>query len=167
MRKVDLASVLAILFVGVLAIGFLFGPTLSASETEPEKPKVLAVTEDIPPKVEPPPPPPPVVEEPPAPAKKITAAKPRRTTARNEDISGYEGDVWWALAQCESPTGRDSDSGRYHGYFQFTLSTWASVGGTGDPHEYSYEEQRAMAQKLQARSGWGQWPACARKLGLR
>jgi hypothetical protein len=25
----------------------------------------------------------------------------------------------------------------------------------------------AVAKRLQARSGWGQWPVCARKMGLR
>lgn len=77
------------------------------------------------------------------------------------------GDIWRALANCESALGNDSRSGKYHGYFQFSLATWQSVGGTGDPHTYSYEEQLHFAQILQARSGWGQWPVCSRKLGLR
>jgi hypothetical protein len=78
-------------------------------------------------------------------------------------------DVWARLAQCES--GGDprahSKSGAYHGAFQFSLSTWRSVGGPGDPHEHPYAVQRHYAQVLQARSGWGQWPACSRALGLR
>jgi hypothetical protein len=41
------------------------------------------------------------------------------------------------------------------------------VGGSGLPSEASMEEQTARAQALQARSGWGQWPACTAKLGLR
>jgi len=28
------------------------------------------------------------------------------------------------------------------------------------------EVQIAAAQRLQARSGWGQWPSCAKRLGL-
>ena len=35
------------------------------------------------------------------------------------------------------------------------------------PHQNSRAEQIAVAQRLQAAAGWGQWPACSRKLGLR
>ena len=77
-------------------------------------------------------------------------------------------DVWARLAQCESG-GRPnvvSASGRFHGLYQFSVPTWQSVGGTGLPSQASPAEQRHRAQLLQARSGWGQWPACARRLGL-
>ena len=78
------------------------------------------------------------------------------------------GDVWGALAKCESggnPTAVSS-SGKYHGLYQFSVGTWQAVGGAGLPSEASAEEQTQRAQALQARSGWGQWPACAAKLGL-
>lgn len=75
---------------------------------------------------------------------------------------------WDALAQCESGGNWQANTGNgYYGGLQFLPSTWRSVGGTGLPHEASREEQVARGQALQARSGWGQWPACARKLGLR
>lgn len=76
--------------------------------------------------------------------------------------------VWTALAQCESGGNPSavSASGRYYGLFQFSLPTWQAVGGSGLPTEASPEEQLLRAQSLQARSGWGQWPACAAKLGL-
>ena len=79
------------------------------------------------------------------------------------------GDVWAALAQCESGGNPKavSSSGRYYGLYQFSLSTWQSVGGSGLPTDASADEQTARAQALQARSGWGQWPACSTKLGLR
>ena len=51
--------------------------------------------------------------------------------------------------------------------YQFTLETWQALGGTGYPHEADAATQTAMAKKLQAQSGWGQWPGCADKLGLR
>ena len=41
------------------------------------------------------------------------------------------------------------------------------MGGSGLPSQASAEEQTMRAQTLQARSGWGQWPACSKKLGLR
>ncbi|WP_425956157.1 transglycosylase family protein [Xylanimonas sp. McL0601] len=78
------------------------------------------------------------------------------------------GDVWAALAQCESGGRADavSSNGLYFGLYQFTVSTWRSLGGSGLPSGASPAEQTQRAQALQARSGWGQWPACARKLGL-
>lgn len=77
------------------------------------------------------------------------------------------GSVWDRLRRCESPDGRSSASGRYHGFFQFSQQTWASVGGSGNPGAASYDEQLKRAKILQARSGWGPWPACSRRLGLR
>jgi uncharacterized protein YabE (DUF348 family) len=66
---------------------------------------------------------------------------------------------WAALARCESG-GRPnavSASGRYRGLYQFSTTTWASVGGSGDPAAASPEEQTMRAQMLYARSGAGQW----------
>lgn len=79
------------------------------------------------------------------------------------------GDVWAALAQCESggnPT-VVSRNGLYHGLYQFSVGTWQSVGGSGLPSQASPAEQTERAIALQARSGWGQWPHCSSKLGLR
>lgn len=77
------------------------------------------------------------------------------------------GDVWARLAQCESGGNPATNTGNgFYGMYQFTLSTWQSVGGSGLPSNASAAEQTKRAQMLQARSGWGQWPACARKLGL-
>lgn len=78
-----------------------------------------------------------------------------------------QGDVWWALAGCESGHTNANTGNSYYGYFQFLPSTWRSVGGTGLPTDHSYAEQRHRAIILQQRSGWSQWPACTRRLGLR
>ncbi|MBI9114664.1 transglycosylase family protein [Sanguibacter sp. YZGR15] len=79
------------------------------------------------------------------------------------------GDVWGQLAQCESGGNPSivSSNGLYHGLYQFSVGTWQSVGGSGLPSQASPEEQTQRAQALQARSGWGQWPHCSSKLGLR
>lgn len=77
------------------------------------------------------------------------------------------GDVWAALAQCESGGNPAANTGNgYYGMYQFSLPTWQAVGGTGLPSENSAAEQTLRAQILQARAGWGQWPACARRIGL-
>lgn len=75
--------------------------------------------------------------------------------------------VWAALAQCESGGNPRAVSGPYHGLYQFSVSTWRSVGGQGLPSQASPAEQLKRAKILQARSGWGQWPACSRKIGVR
>lgn len=81
------------------------------------------------------------------------------------------GDVWRALAQCESGMRQDAvGEGVHYSYFQWKLATWRSVKAEGDPDDprnAEYGVQVAAAKRLQARSGWGQWPACSRRLGLR
>lgn len=74
------------------------------------------------------------------------------------------------LAQCESHGNPSavSRSGKYRGAFQFSLATWRSMPRrAGDPATHTYEEQRDSARDLVNRSGWGQFPACSRKLGFR
>lgn len=94
-------------------------------------------------------------------------AKRRMATARvSRAAAAPRGDVWGALARCES--GMRNDTGApYYGYFQFSAPTWRSLGYGGLPHEHDYATQLTAAQRLVQRSGWGQFPACARKLGLR
>ena len=76
-------------------------------------------------------------------------------------------DVWAKLAQCESGGNPATNTGNgFYGMYQFTLETWQSLGGTGYPYEADAATQTAMAKKLQAQAGWGQWPGCADKLGL-
>jgi resuscitation-promoting factor RpfB len=76
--------------------------------------------------------------------------------------------VWDRLAQCESGGNWSINTGNgFYGGVQFTASTWHAMGGTGLPHQASRETQIAIAKKLQARAGWGQWPGCSSKLGLR
>jgi uncharacterized protein YabE (DUF348 family) len=81
-------------------------------------------------------------------------AKPADTAVVTAD-----GLNWAALAKCESGGRPDavSASGKYRGMYQFSTSTWAGVGGSGDPAEASAEEQTMRAQMLYARSGAGQW----------
>ena len=109
-----------------------------------------------------------------APVEQVVAVgtKERPVAAAPAASSGggsYTGSgVWGALAQCESGgnPGAVSANGLYYGLYQFSVGTWQAMGGSGLPSQASPAEQTARAQALQARSGWGQWPACARKLGL-
>ena len=123
-----------------------------------------------PPPTEPPPPPtteaPTTTEETAPPETEPPAEAPPDSGGGFGDPSSYE--TWDALAECESGGNWAANTGNgYYGGLQFSASTWHSVGGTGLPHEHSRETQILMGQRLQARSGWGQWPACSRELGLR
>lgn len=97
-----------------------------------------------------------------APRARVARSQPRRSEVRGPAT----GDVWHALAECES--GNTNDGGApYYGYFQFSAATWRSMGHDGTADQYPYDVQLAAAQRLQARSGWGQWPVCSRKIGVR
>lgn len=76
--------------------------------------------------------------------------------------------VWDRLAKCESGGNWGINTGNgYYGGLQFSAGTWRSVGGSGLPHQHSRAEQIKRGKILQQRAGWGQWPSCTRKLGLR
>jgi LysM repeat protein len=78
------------------------------------------------------------------------------------------GGVWDRLAGCESGGNWAINTGNgYYGGLQFSLSSWRAVGGSGYPHQASKAEQIARAERLQAIQGWGAWPACTAKLGIR
>ena len=81
------------------------------------------------------------------------------------------GSVWDSLAQCESTGNWAINTGNgFSGGLQFTPSTWAGFGGTAyapEAWQATREQQIAVAEKVQAAQGWGAWPACTSKLGLR
>ena len=67
---------------------------------------------------------------------------------------------WDALAMCEStmnPKAVNKTNGKYFGLYQFSVETWAGVGGTGNPADASPEEQNARARILFMKYGAGQW----------
>ena len=98
--------------------------------------------------------------------------KPKRSTTSGggstPSASVASGSVWDRLAQCESGGNWSINTGNgFYGGLQFTLSTWRANGGSGMPHHASRAQQIAVAKKVQASQGWGAWPACTSKLGLR
>jgi hypothetical protein len=72
--------------------------------------------------------------------------------------------VLQAIAACES--GGDpraiGGGGLYRGKYQFSVETWASVGGSGDPAAAPEAEQDMRAARLYARAGATPWPVCGR-----
>ena len=83
-------------------------------------------------------------------------------TAAADPSSG----AWLALRQCESGNRYNINTGNgYYGAYQFDLSTWRSVGGTGYPHQASAAEQDYRALYLYRMRGWAPW-ICAALAGL-
>ena len=82
--------------------------------------------------------------------------------------SADTGSAWDRLAQCESTGNWNINTGNgFSGGLQFTPGTWRAFGGKGLAHHASREQQIAVAERVLAKQGWGAWPACSRKLGLR
>jgi transglycosylase-like protein len=100
---------------------------------------------------------------PPAPAV-VTAPAPAPAPAAGD---GGAGGVWFQLRECESGDYYQANTGNgYFGAYQFSQQTWTNLGYPGRPDLEPPAMQDAAAQKLQAESGWGQWPACSAALGL-
>jgi uncharacterized protein YabE (DUF348 family) len=92
----------------------------------------------------------------------VTPAVDEQVTVGTKDkptaTPSADGLNWAALAKCESGGNpRAVNPAGYYGLYQFSLSTWRSVGGSGNPIDASPDEQTARAQTLYARSGAGQW----------
>ncbi|MFD4368380.1 transglycosylase family protein [Rhodococcus sp. NPDC058521] len=102
----------------------------------------------------------------PTPATVRVGTKPRPSAPAVSNAS-----TWDSIAQCEATGNWAINTGNgFYGGLQFTQSTWASFGGT----EYApradlatREQQIAIGEKVRAGQGWGAWPSCTSKLGLR
>ena len=115
--------------------------------------------------------------------KEVKKAKPAviaRGTKRAVAASGNTGaaapavaggSVWDSIAQCESGGNWAINTGNgYQGGLQFSPSTWAGHGGTAyapTADQATREQQIAVAERVQASQGWGAWPACTARLGIR
>ncbi len=74
--------------------------------------------------------------------------------------------TWAGLRQCESGGDYTTNTGNnYFGAYQFSASTWRSLGYGGLPHEAAPAVQDQAALRLAQRSGFGQWPVCGRGMG--
>lgn len=109
-------------------------------------------------------------------AKPATIARGTKSAARAASGSAAapavaDGSVWDAIAACESGGNWSINTGNgYQGGLQFNQSTWAAYGGTAyapSADQATREQQIAVAERTQAAQGWGAWPACTAKLGLR
>ncbi len=103
-------------------------------------------------------------------AQQIRTAERKRVEKRQREAKeafaalpgGVSIETLESIAECESggdPTIVSSD-GSYRGKYQFSFSTWETVGGSGDPAEASEAEQDYRAALLYSQSGSSPWPVC-------
>ena len=87
----------------------------------------------------------------------------RRDRARRARANRTASPTLEAIAACESGGNPATNTGNgFYGKYQFTLSTWQSVGGSGNPAAASEAEQNKRAALLYAREGASPWPVCGR-----
>jgi len=93
---------------------------------------------------------------------------PAPATSPTQRSAAVGGGVWDRLAQCESGGNWAVNTGNgYSGGLQFSSGTWQANGGSGSASNASRAEQIRVAQRVLASQGWGAWPSCSARLGLR
>ncbi|MCW2519466.1 MAG: hypothetical protein JWR46_2085 [Mycobacterium sp.] len=82
-----------------------------------------------------------------------------------------QGDTWDALSRCEAGGNWAINTGNgFYGGVQFDQNTWERNGGLRYAQRADLatrEEQIAIAEVTRARQGWGAWPVCSGRLGVR
>ncbi|MDF3146331.1 MULTISPECIES: transglycosylase family protein [unclassified Streptomyces] len=78
---------------------------------------------------------------------------------------------WGCVAKCESGGNWRINTGNGHyGGLQFSQSTWEGFGGAKYAPRADLatrKEQITIARKVVAVQGWGAWPHCSRRYGLK
>ena len=89
-------------------------------------------------------------------------ARARRRAAKAAAAAPTASPTMQAIAACESGGNPHAvgGGGTYRGKYQFDQSTWASVGGSGDPAAAPEAEQDRRAAMLYSRVGRSAWPVC-------
>jgi len=84
-----------------------------------------------------------------------------RRAKQNRVVLSGTGPNWRGLAQCESGNNpRAVNPAGFYGLYQFSVGTWAGVGGSGNPADASRMEQTKRAWILYQRGGASPWPVC-------
>lgn len=82
-----------------------------------------------------------------------------------------QGGAWDALSRCEAGGNWATNSGNgFYGGVQFDQNTWERNGGlryAQRADQATREEQIAIAEVTRARQGWGAWPVCSGRVGVR
>jgi len=85
----------------------------------------------------------------------------RRTVARWRRVTRPHRAWLRSTRMCESGGDYSTNTGNgFYGSYQFTLRSWAAVGGRGFPHLAVPLEQDYRAVRLLFVQGRGAWPVC-------
>lgn len=106
-------------------------------------------------------------------AEKKKSQAPANSVSRPAPVYSDGGTVWDRLAQCESGgnwshppvTNTPGNPGSYSGGLMFSHTYWR--GPTTYPYQATREQQIEVAERILASQGWGAWPSCSSRLGLR
>jgi LysM repeat protein len=94
-----------------------------------------------------------------APTTFVTSSNAYEPVSRPAEYAAGTGGILARVRMRESGGNYADNTGNgYYGAYQFSLSTWESVGGTGLPSNASPAEQDALAQKLYSERGCSPWP---------
>jgi hypothetical protein len=79
--------------------------------------------------------------------------------------------TWNRLAQCESGQRWHINTGNgYYGGLQISQATWKGYGGKRfalNASRATKAEQIKIGERIRRGQGWGAWPYCSEKIGLR
>ncbi|WP_395695476.1 transglycosylase family protein [Nocardioides sp.] len=79
--------------------------------------------------------------------------------------------TWNRIAQCESGGNWHINTGNgYYGGLQISGSTWRGYGGgrfASLPSKASKRQQIKVAERIRRGQGWGAWPTCSARAGVR
>lgn len=79
--------------------------------------------------------------------------------------------TWDRIARCESGGRWHLSTGNgYYGGLQISRGTWAGYGGrryAALPSRATKAEQIRIAERIRRGQGWGAWPVCSRRAGVR
>jgi len=106
---------------------------------------------------------------------RVVLVEPVRRIERVGSAVNPNDSIWDAMARCESGSRWDivrrvNATLSYYGGLQFHPDTWTRNRPADFPafaNEASRDQQIVVAERVLARQGWGAWPSCARRLGLR
>jgi uncharacterized protein YabE (DUF348 family) len=106
---------------------------------------------------------------------RVVLAEPVTRVERVGTMVNPNDSIWDAMARCEAggrwdAVRRVNSRLSYYGGLQFHPDTWDRNRPADFPafaNEASRDQQIVVAERVLARQGWGAWPSCARRLGLR
>lgn len=98
-------------------------------------------------------------------------SKSEGKSKKEEEVTSVTSSAWDRIAECESGGDWSINTGNsYFGGVQFLKTSWDAMGGqefAAYPHHASKAEQIIVAERLLEVQGWGAWPVCSAKAGLR